>query len=101
MDNHFRASLAEADAIGERLEASAASIDAALHIYLTDVRVFDLYEAWATLGAQSAANWISVNCHVEPGTAREHVRVAKALGDLPKIDDALRRAELSYAKVRE
>ena len=34
------------------------------------------------------------------GTAREKVRVANALGQLPKIDEALRVGKLSYAKVR-
>jgi hypothetical protein len=91
----------EASALGERLEATAANIDAATHAYFTDLRAFELAEAWHTLGATSGASWISVHCHVAPGTAREHVRVALALGGLPLIDDALRKAQLSYAKVRE
>src|SRR6266700_3139394 len=33
--------------------------------------------------------------------AREHVRVARALGTLPLLSQALARGELSYAKVRE
>jgi 5-methylcytosine-specific restriction endonuclease McrA len=36
-----------------------------------------------------------------PGAAREHVRVAHALGTLPLLAQALARAELSYSKVRE
>jgi hypothetical protein len=36
-----------------------------------------------------------------PGAAREHVRVARALGTLPLLSQALARGELSYAKVRE
>ena len=35
-----------------------------------------------------------------PGAAREHVRVARALGTLPRLAQALARGELSYAKVR-
>jgi 5-methylcytosine-specific restriction endonuclease McrA len=35
-----------------------------------------------------------------PGAAREHVRVARALGTLPALAEALARGELSYAKVR-
>ena len=34
------------------------------------------------------------------GTAREHVRVANRLGELPLIDDALRRGVVSYSNVR-
>src|SRR5437762_2430942 len=35
-----------------------------------------------------------------PGAAREHVRVARALGTLPRLAQALARAEVSYSKVR-
>jgi hypothetical protein len=34
------------------------------------------------------------------GAAREHVRVARAIADLPLVDDALRRGQVSYSKVR-
>jgi len=34
------------------------------------------------------------------GAARERVRVARALGALPRVAQALARGELSYAKVR-
>ena len=34
------------------------------------------------------------------GAARERARVARALGSLPRLADALARGELSYAKVR-
>ena len=37
---------------------------------------------------------------MDVGTAREHVRVARALGALPRLADALARGELSYSKVR-
>jgi hypothetical protein len=36
-----------------------------------------------------------------PGAAREHVRVARALGSLPFLSRAFARGELSYSKVRE
>ena len=34
------------------------------------------------------------------GAAREHIRVARALGSLPRLSQALARGELSYSKVR-
>ena len=34
------------------------------------------------------------------GAAREHVRVARALPDLPRVAEAFARSELSYSKVR-
>jgi hypothetical protein len=37
---------------------------------------------------------------LDPGAARERVRVARALGTLPRLARTLARGELSYAKVR-
>jgi hypothetical protein len=37
---------------------------------------------------------------MDKGAAREHVRVARALGSLPLLADALARGELSYSKAR-
>jgi uncharacterized protein DUF222/HNH endonuclease len=43
---------------------------------------------------------VELRIGLDLGTAREKVRVARCLGSLPRIDDALRRGVLSYAKVR-
>ncbi len=48
----------------------------------------------------SCAHWLSWRVGWDGRTAREHVRVANRLGELPLIDDALRRGEMSYSKVR-
>ncbi len=37
---------------------------------------------------------------MDKGAARERVRVARALGTLPRLTEALARGELSYSKVR-
>ena len=47
----------------------------------------------APTGSPGGSGW-------DPGTAREKVRVARALGKLPAMDEALRSARLSYSKVR-
>src|SRR2546430_4864163 len=44
--------------------------------------------------------WLAWRVEVDPGAARERVRVAHALGTLPLLARALARGELSYAKVR-
>src|SRR6185437_11084958 len=46
------------------------------------------------------AQWLSWKCQMSSGTAREHVRVARALRDLPVIRARFAAAKLSYAKVR-
>ena len=71
-----------------------------MHRLLTDLRIFDAAGAWGEAGARSCASWLSWRVGWDPGTAREHVRVARALGSLPLIDTALREGRLSYSKVR-
>src|SRR5205814_1933371 len=51
-------------------------------------------------GFSSCAAWLTWRVGLAPGAAREHVLVARALGTLPRLAQALARAELSYSKVR-
>jgi hypothetical protein len=55
---------------------------------------------WSWHGVGSVAEWIAWRCSISPRAAREHVRVARALRELPMIADAFARGELSYSKVR-
>src|SRR5687768_5194515 len=86
--------------LGESIAELAAHLDAASHEYLSRLRRFDAASGWHHANAKSCAHWLSWRCGVDPVTAREHVRVAAALGDLPVIDAALARGEISYSKVR-
>ncbi|HEY4059471.1 MAG TPA: DUF222 domain-containing protein [Kofleriaceae bacterium] len=90
----------EIDALADQIAKNAAHLDAATHTLLSDLRTFDREGGWFRQGARSCAEWLSWRLHWNIGTAREHLRVANALGKLPLIDDALRKGELSYAKVR-
>ena len=62
------------------------------------IREFDERTGWS--GCTSCAHWLSWRTGLAPGAAREHVRVARALGNLPKLSDAMRRGIVSYSKVR-
>ena len=84
--------------LGELIAEQAAHMDAAEHRLLTNIREFDHREGWAS--ANSCAHWLSWRVGWTLATAREHVRVAKALGTLPHIDEALRVGKVSYCKVR-
>ena len=55
---------------------------------------------WAHLGLRSAAHWLSWRLGMGLGAAREKVRVAHALEQLPAIAAAFSEATLSYSKVR-
>jgi len=86
--------------LGERIAEHAAHLDAAMHRLLADLREFDQRGGWHAQGALSCAHWLSWRVGWELVTARERVRVANKLGELPAIDDALRRGEVSYSKAR-
>jgi hypothetical protein len=90
----------EVELLGERIAEQAAHLDAATHRLLADLREFDARGGWHTQGAQSCAHWLAWRVGWDPVTARERVRVAHKLGEFPATDDALRRGELSYSKVR-
>src|SRR5579883_925410 len=90
----------EVAVLADRLAETAAIIDSAIHRFLTDLRRFDEMQGWAKQGALTAAHWLSWRVGLDLGAAREKVRVAIALGSLPAIDEALRKGEVSYSKVR-
>jgi hypothetical protein len=86
--------------LGDEIALLAAQIDAGTHRLLTCIRQFDASEEWHHQGAQSCAHWLSWRIGLDPATAREKVRVARALGQLPVLDSALAAGRISYAKVR-
>ena len=88
----------------ERLEAQicelAGHLTAATCRFLVLLADFDARRGWASWDMNSCAAWLSWKCQMSSGTAREHVRVARALRDLPVIRAEFAAARLSYAKVR-
>jgi len=86
--------------LGQEIAELAARMDAATHRLLECIRQFDASNEWYAQGAVSCAHWLSWRIGLDLATAREKVRVARALGSLPTIDQALRVGKLSYAKVR-
>ena len=61
---------------------------------------FDARRGWANWEMNSCAEWLSWKCQMSSGTAREHVRVARALRNLPVIRGEFGAGRLSYSKVR-
>jgi 5-methylcytosine-specific restriction endonuclease McrA len=90
----------ELDRLGDEIAELSAHLDAATARLLDLIREFDARGGWNT-GFSSCAAWLAWRVGFAPGAAREHVRVARALGTLPLLSHALARGELSYAKVRE
>src|SRR5277367_3991542 len=88
----------------ERLEAQicelAGHLAAATCRFLVLLADFDARRGWASWEMNSCAEWLSWKCQMSSGTAREHVRVARALRDLRVIRGEFGAGRLSYAKVR-
>src|SRR5438445_11402067 len=91
--------IAELDRLGDQIAELSAHLDAASARLLELIREFDARGGWHN-GFSSCAAWLTWRVGLEPGAAREHVRVARALGTLPLLAQALARGELSYSKVR-
>src|SRR3990167_4189496 len=87
------------DRLGDEIAELSAHLDAATAPLLDLIREFDARGGWNT-GFRSCAAWLAWRVGLDPGAARERVRVAHALGTLPRLAWALARGELSYAKVR-
>ena len=64
------------------------------------IHEFDRERLWAQDGIISCAHWLGWKCGVGMNAAREKVRVANALADLPQLRASYRRGEISYSKVR-
>ena len=91
--------VAELDRLGDQIAELSAHLEAATARLLDLIREFDARGGWNT-GFRSCAAWLAWRVGLDPGAARERVRVARALGTLPLLAQALARGELSYAKVR-
>src|SRR5438132_1215032 len=87
------------DRLGDEIAELSAHLDAATAHLLDLIREFDARGGWNT-GFLTCAAWLTWRVGLDPGAARERVRVARALGTLPRLAQALSRGELSYAKVR-
>jgi len=94
------ASSQDLDRLGNEIAELAVHLDAATARLLDLIREFDARGGWGN-GFRSCAHWLTWRVGFSPGAAREHVRVARALGGLPRLSQALAHGELSYAKVRE
>src|SRR5467141_2063930 len=89
----------ELERLGDEIAELSAHVDAATARLLDLIRDFDARGGWGN-GFRSCAHWLTWRAGLDPGAARERVRVARALGSLPRLAHALARGELSYSKVR-
>src|SRR5438552_2869308 len=93
--------MAIADMPREELEDEIATL--AAHIYAGTCRWLELVaelDGRGGVAGSSVAAWLAWRCGLTSRAAREHVRVARCLAELPLIHAAFARGEISYSKVR-
>jgi hypothetical protein len=88
----------------ERLEAEITELASRLAAgecrWLLLVAEFDRREGWRAWGCASIVHWLGWHCGIDPRSARERVRVARALLELGAVREAFAAGVLSYSKVR-
>jgi hypothetical protein len=88
------------DRLERRIAEMAGEIAALTCRWLLHVAEFDRRRGYEQWGHWSCSRWLSWRCSVSPRAAREHVRVARRLTELPLVRKAFAAGELSYSKVR-
>ena len=78
----------------------AAHISAATCRWMSLIAEFDRRQGWGGSGCVSCGHWVAFQCSMSLGAARDHVRVARRLEELPAIRASFACGELSYSKVR-
>ncbi|HSG91682.1 MAG TPA: DUF222 domain-containing protein, partial [Pseudomonadales bacterium] len=88
------------DGLDDALTELCAHMNSAEYRLLQLIAEFDARGLGGTYGARSSAHWLNYKCGIDMGAAREKVRVARALPELPLIAAAFAAGEVSYSKVR-
>jgi hypothetical protein len=87
--------------LGDELTLLAGQLNAGSYRMIKVIAEFDEREAWGDGGlVKSCAHWLNWKCGIAMGAAREKVRVAHCLENLPLIDASFATGEISYSKVR-
>src|SRR5689334_16529559 len=87
--------------LAKEIQVLAGRINAANHRFLVLIAEFDRRNGRVDDRMQSCAHWLNWKCGVALGAAREKVRVARALENLPKVSADMSTGRLSYSKARE
>ena len=73
------------DELAEEITVLSAQMQNADYRLLVLMREFDEKGGWCQQGAKTCAHWLSWRIGLNAGAAREKIRVARALANLPLI----------------
>ncbi|HZF30958.1 MAG TPA: DUF222 domain-containing protein [Gammaproteobacteria bacterium] len=77
-----------------------ANLNAGTYCFLQLLAEYDRTKGYERHGLVNSAQWLNWMCGIGTVAAREKVRVARALENLPQISALFAKGELSYSKVR-
>jgi hypothetical protein len=86
--------------LGEEIMTLSEHLQAETHRFLLLIAQFDRLQGWKLHGFASCAEWLAFSTSMKKVTARDHVRVARALAGLPETSAAMARGDLSFSQVR-
>ena len=84
----------------DEIRALSIQIHVATHRLLVVLAEFDRRRGWGVGGHRCCADWLSFHTGIDRGAARERVRAARALVELPAIEAAVAEGRLSFSQVR-
>jgi hypothetical protein len=85
-----------AETLANEITELCSCLYAAEYQLLVKIREFDENGYWGGPGLASCAHWLNFKCGMGMNAARERVRVARALGELPKISAAFEAGTVSF-----
>ena len=88
------------DRLEDEITTLAGHLNAATARFLVLVGEYDRRGGWRAWGSKSCADWLSWRCGISPVTAREQLRVARALEDLPLVRAEFAAGRFSYSQTR-
>jgi hypothetical protein len=87
-------------ALGERCARAYMQADALQYQAMRYLAEFHHRRGWQDTGYGSTAEWLAWRIGIKPGPARERLRTALALEQLPETSEAMKQGDLSFTKVR-
>ena len=91
---------ADAKELGSRIIALAGRVASAQCRWLLLVAQFDAMDGAQAYGLPSTTRWLSHHCGIAARTARDHLRVARALAAYPALAKSMDAGRISYSHAR-
>src|ERR1700722_17225166 len=88
------------EVLESEIRGLSARVAAATCRFLLAVAEYDRRQAWQAWECHDMAGWLAWKCGISPVTAREQVRVARALARLPVLRDRFAAGQVSYSQTR-